>query len=193
MKTARGTCFPAPVSLKNVLKLSSPPPMVLSDGICPSGWIPCSRQYNSQQALPIWTPACPTWIEIHSRCNREKTLITQNNYTIIVNQGIIDFANCESWMGGAGRRKTVTKWRPIKQKRRSAFLNFAQENHQKFMTKIEKKILSCTIEFLKTITQLKSFNFRYKITFEYELKANFLWHIFRRNHRNKIAHLRFMN
>lgn len=35
--TALGTCFPAPVSLKNVLKLSSPPPIVLSDGICPSG------------------------------------------------------------------------------------------------------------------------------------------------------------
>ena len=33
MNTARGTCFPAPVSLKNVLKLSSPPPIVLSDGI----------------------------------------------------------------------------------------------------------------------------------------------------------------
>ena len=36
-KTALGTCFPAPVSLKNVLKLSSPPPRVLSDGIWPSG------------------------------------------------------------------------------------------------------------------------------------------------------------
>ena len=56
-KTALGTCFPAPVSLKKVLKESSPPPMVLSLGIWPSGWIPCSRQYNSQQALPIWTPA----------------------------------------------------------------------------------------------------------------------------------------
>merc|ERR1711893_496158 len=66
-KTALGTCFPAPASLKKVLKESSPPPMVLSEGICPSGWIPCSRQYSSQQALPIWTPACPTWIEIHSR------------------------------------------------------------------------------------------------------------------------------
>lgn len=42
--TARGTCFPAPVSLKKVLKESSPPPMVLSLGICPSGWIPCSKQ-----------------------------------------------------------------------------------------------------------------------------------------------------
>ena len=43
-KTALGTCFPAPVSLKNVLKESSPPPTVLSLGICPSGWMPCSRQ-----------------------------------------------------------------------------------------------------------------------------------------------------
>ena len=32
-KTALGTCFPAPVSLKNVLKESSPPPTVLSLGI----------------------------------------------------------------------------------------------------------------------------------------------------------------
>ena len=75
-KTARGTCLPAPVSLKKVLKESSPPPMVLSEGIWPSGWIPCSRQYNSQQALPIWTPAWPTWMEIHSRWKeREKLLI----------------------------------------------------------------------------------------------------------------------
>ncbi|GER50482.1 complement C3 [Striga asiatica] len=35
--TARGTCLPAPVSLKNVLKASSPPPTVVSLGICPSG------------------------------------------------------------------------------------------------------------------------------------------------------------
>ncbi|ETN78538.1 hypothetical protein NECAME_10311 [Necator americanus] len=26
------------------------------------------RQYNSQQAFPICTPACPTWMEITSRC-----------------------------------------------------------------------------------------------------------------------------
>lgn len=65
--TALGTCFPAPVSLKKVLKESSPPPMVLSVGIWPFGWIPCSRQYSSQQALPIWTPAWPMWIEMHSR------------------------------------------------------------------------------------------------------------------------------
>lgn len=32
-KTARGTCFPEPVSLKNVLNESSPPPIDLSDGI----------------------------------------------------------------------------------------------------------------------------------------------------------------
>ena len=31
--TALGTCFPAPVSEKKVLKESSPPPTVLSDGI----------------------------------------------------------------------------------------------------------------------------------------------------------------
>lgn len=65
---ARGTCFLAPVSLKKVLKESSPPPVVFSVGICPSGWIPCSRQYSSQHALPIWDPAWPTWIEMHSRC-----------------------------------------------------------------------------------------------------------------------------
>ena len=32
MNTARGMCFLAPVSLKKVLKESSPPPMVLSEG-----------------------------------------------------------------------------------------------------------------------------------------------------------------
>ena len=31
--TARGTCFPAPVSQKKVLKESSPPQRVLSEGI----------------------------------------------------------------------------------------------------------------------------------------------------------------
>ena len=86
--TARGTCFPAPVSLKNVLKESSPPPIVLSLGIWPSGWIPCSKQYNSQQAFPIWTPAWPTWTEIHSRYETRRksqaltllTLITADNF-----------------------------------------------------------------------------------------------------------------
>lgn len=65
--TARGTIFPELVSLKNVLKQSFVPDN-LSDGIVPSGCIPCSRQYSSQQELPICTPACPTCIDIHSRC-----------------------------------------------------------------------------------------------------------------------------
>ena len=78
--TARGTCFPAPVSLKNVLKESSPPPIVLSLGIWPSGWIPCSKQYNSQQALPIWTPAWPTWIEIHSRYDSTRNGTTSQQW-----------------------------------------------------------------------------------------------------------------
>jgi hypothetical protein len=43
----------------------------LSDGIWPSGWIPCSRQYSSQQPLPIWTPAWPVWMEITSRIVEE--------------------------------------------------------------------------------------------------------------------------
>lgn len=71
-KTALGTCLPEPVSLKKVLKESSPPPTVLSEGIWPSGWIPCSRQYSSQQALPICTPACPMCTEIHSLWNELK-------------------------------------------------------------------------------------------------------------------------
>lgn len=83
MKTALGTCFPAPVSLKNVLKLSSVPPIFLSDGMWPSGWIPCSRQYNSQHALPIWTPACPTWIEIHSRY-KEKFVSQLVKYLVFI-------------------------------------------------------------------------------------------------------------
>ncbi len=84
-KTALGTCLPAPVSLKKVLKESSPPPMVLSLGIWPSGWIPCSRQYNSQHALPIWAPAWPTCMEIHSRCRKrgkkrkEKDMVSKSN------------------------------------------------------------------------------------------------------------------
>ena len=64
---ALGTCFPAPVSEKKVLKESSPAPIALSEGIWPSGCIPCSKQYSSQHALPIWAPAWPTWIERHSR------------------------------------------------------------------------------------------------------------------------------
>merc|ERR550534_2971865 len=63
--TALGTCLPDPVSAKKVWKESSP--KALSLGMQPSGWIPCSRQYSSQQALPIWQPAWPMWTEIHSR------------------------------------------------------------------------------------------------------------------------------
>lgn len=79
-KIALGTCFPAPVSLKKVLKESSPPPIVLSEGICPSGWIPCSRQYSSQHALPIWAPAWPTWMEIHSRCREWAILFSYQKH-----------------------------------------------------------------------------------------------------------------
>ena len=82
--TALGTCFPAPVSLKKVLKESSPPPMVLSLGILPSGWIPCSRQYSSQHALPIWTPAWPTWTEIHSRCGKRSNHVKLSTQILVV-------------------------------------------------------------------------------------------------------------
>ena len=68
MKTVRGTCLPEPVSEKKVLKASSPPPIVLSEGIWPSGWMPCSRQKSSQHALPVWMPAWPRWRVMHSRC-----------------------------------------------------------------------------------------------------------------------------
>ena len=40
-KHASRDVLPAPVSEKNVLNASSPPPMVLSAGICPSGLMPC--------------------------------------------------------------------------------------------------------------------------------------------------------
>merc|ERR1740139_1324077 len=65
--TARGTCFPLWVSLKNVLKAPSSTPGVLSLGISPVGLMPCSRQYSSQQLLPTASPACPMWIESSSR------------------------------------------------------------------------------------------------------------------------------
>jgi hypothetical protein len=51
-RTILGTCFPQALSLKNGLKQwSLPLSRVLSEVIWPSNWIPCSRQYNSQQAL----------------------------------------------------------------------------------------------------------------------------------------------
>ena len=52
-KTALGTCLPAPVSEKKVLKLSSATPNEVSEGIRPSGWMPCSRQYSSLQHSPV--------------------------------------------------------------------------------------------------------------------------------------------
>lgn len=64
---ALGTYFPVEVSLKNVLKLSFSSPTETSAGMFPSGRMPCSRQYSSQQAFPIWTPACPMCMDTHSR------------------------------------------------------------------------------------------------------------------------------
>ena len=80
IKTALGTCFPAPVSLKNVLNESSPPPTDLSLGIWPSGWIPCSKQYSSQHALPHCTPAWPTWIEMHSLCRKNNLSVLKFSF-----------------------------------------------------------------------------------------------------------------
>lgn len=39
----------------------------------PSGPTPCSKQKSSQHALPVWTPAWPTWMEIHSLCWQKTT------------------------------------------------------------------------------------------------------------------------
>ena len=57
---ALGTCLPAPVSEKKVPKASASAPGGFSGALVPSGFRPCSRQYSSQQALPICTPAWPT-------------------------------------------------------------------------------------------------------------------------------------
>ncbi|KYN00363.1 hypothetical protein ALC62_08854 [Cyphomyrmex costatus] len=64
-KTALGTYFPPPVSLKKVWKPSSLEQVC--GGSIPSGCMPCSKQYSSQQALPICTPPWPIWIESTSR------------------------------------------------------------------------------------------------------------------------------
>ena len=59
--TQRGTCLPAPVSEKKVLKASSPPPIVLSLGICPSGWMPeivCIRVVSQRSWLPLQGADC---------------------------------------------------------------------------------------------------------------------------------------
>lgn len=62
-----GTCFPAMVSEKKVLNASSSMPMDSSEAISPLARMPCSRQYSSQHALPICTPACPRWTDTISR------------------------------------------------------------------------------------------------------------------------------
>ena len=51
------------------------PWIVLSDGIWPSGWMPCSRQKSSQQALPICTPPC----RLHAWHQLIATLTAHNN------------------------------------------------------------------------------------------------------------------
>lgn len=44
----------------------------------PSGPMVCSRQKSSQQAFPVWTPAWPTWIEMHSLWTpRSSTEVTE--------------------------------------------------------------------------------------------------------------------
>ena len=68
-KIALGTFLPEPLSLKKVLCDSE----VDSTSVLPSGWMPCSRQYNSQQELPICTPAWPIWRLNTSLC-KEKAI-----------------------------------------------------------------------------------------------------------------------
>ncbi|KFP59881.1 hypothetical protein N322_01919, partial [Cariama cristata] len=53
------TRFPYPISLKKVPKEESTSPDDALEEIILSGSISCSRQYSSQQELPIWTPAWP--------------------------------------------------------------------------------------------------------------------------------------
>ena len=55
-----GTCFPAPVSEKKVLKLSSPDPADLSLGIWPSGWIP-----GEKNTVKILFPFQLNWVAFH--------------------------------------------------------------------------------------------------------------------------------
>jgi len=59
IKMALGTYFPVPVSVKKVPKDVSAREAALDACTVPSGRKPCSKQYSSQQELPIWTPACP--------------------------------------------------------------------------------------------------------------------------------------
>ena len=84
-KIALGTCFPDPISLKNVLYESSVSmPTEVSVSNKPSGIIPCSMQYSSQQALPICTPAWPTCMEMISRILAldNKTIFQRKSFTL---------------------------------------------------------------------------------------------------------------
>lgn len=72
---ALGTCRPKLPVLKNVLKGSSREfGSVGPSRKTPSGPTPCSRQSSSQQAFPVWTPAWPTWMEMHSLCEDSRVL-----------------------------------------------------------------------------------------------------------------------
>lgn len=71
--TTRGTHFPPGVVAKKALWLSS---ILIDEWNKPSGIIPCSRQYNSQQALAICTPAWPMCIWITSRCKNNHLKIS---------------------------------------------------------------------------------------------------------------------
>ena len=62
-------------------------PMVLSEGMNPSGWMPCSRQYNFQQALPTWILARPRWMEMTSRMVRGNTSLSHPRDTAEIPRG----------------------------------------------------------------------------------------------------------
>lgn len=97
--TARGTCFPVAVSLKNVVKESSQLSLSCRSLKVPSGWMPCSRQKSSQHAFPIWTPAWPTWTEMHSRygereeAGSEKTAYLSRPYFLLL-LNVVTFSQC---------------------------------------------------------------------------------------------------
>jgi hypothetical protein len=65
MNAAMDSCLLAAVSLKKVLRDSALTAMVLSLGIWPSSWMQRSKLCSSLRALPIWTPAWPTWMKMH--------------------------------------------------------------------------------------------------------------------------------
>ena len=59
-----------------------------------TGCMPCSKQNNSQAALPIWHPACPIWRVMTSRCkslyNTHKTqYLWYIDFSLIVMWGIL--------------------------------------------------------------------------------------------------------